>query len=188
GVEHPGHGLPRVLDRQGHAVETGGSLDSGEREEGRHDVDQADRRSDPAAGEPAVRELEDQRHLERLAIEQDAVLLLAVIAEPLAVIGKEHDDGPIVETQALELVEEPADDSVRRRDLAVVSVRIAGAERLGRLVRRMRLVEVKQEEERFALARLDPIESEPRGLPSRPLAAAEGLAGAQVDRRLEEVE
>src|SRR6185295_8000603 len=75
-----------------------------------------------------------------------------------------------------------------RRDLAVVSVRIAGAERLGRLVRRMRLVEVKQEEERFALARLDPIESEPRGLPSRPLAAAEGLAGAQVDRRLEEVE
>ena len=47
-----------------------------------HDV------ADPAAGALAARLLDDERHVDRLVVDEQAVLLLAVIAETLAVIGR----------------------------------------------------------------------------------------------------
>ena len=67
-----------------------------------------------------LRQLEDQRHLERLAVEEDAVLLLAVVAQPLAVVGEEDDDRPVVDPLLLQLGEQVADDRVGGGDLAVV--------------------------------------------------------------------
>ncbi len=55
-----------------------------------------------------------------LVVHEQPVLLLAVIAEPFAVIGDEDDRGLIVELMRLQVPHEPADDFVRVGDLAVV--------------------------------------------------------------------
>ena len=53
------------------------------------------------------------------------MFLLAVIAEPLAVIRQQHDRRAIVELMGLQILHQPADDLVGVGDLAVVRARTA---------------------------------------------------------------
>ena len=71
-------------------------------------------------------------------------------------VGDQDDDRAVVDAVAFELSEELPDDAVARRDLAVVRRSVAAPERLRRLVWRVRLVEVQEEEERLRLHALGP--------------------------------
>jgi len=113
----------------------------------REDVRELDRSADGRSGKGLPRQLDDERHLDRLAIEEDAVLLLPVVAEPFAVVGEEDDERPVVDPQLLQLVEKRADDAVRGRHLRVVAVGILRPVRLRRLVGRVGLVRVEKREE-----------------------------------------
>ncbi len=149
----------------------------------RHDVGQRDGRREPGPGLARARQLQQERDVEDLAIEQDPVLLLPVVSEPLPVVGDEKDDGAIVEPLALQAVDELADDGVRRRDLGVVGRPVAGAEGLGRLVGEVRLEEVHEQEERLRLHALDPGQGAPRGLAAGPLQEAHVAASIPRRRR-----
>ncbi len=84
-------------------------------------------------------------------VDEQAVLLLAVVAEPLAVIRQQHNRRAIVQLLVCEMRDHPADDLVRVRDFAVV--RRIFLEPLRRRVRLVRLVQMeKQEELRRGLA------------------------------------
>ena len=100
-----------------------------------------------AAGRDA-RRADDQRHAQHALVDEDAVIALAVLAERLAVIAGDDDDRPIQQAPAVERLEQPADLRVGKRDFA--DVRIAAyrrAERFGRIVRTVRVVEVRPQEE-----------------------------------------
>ena len=144
-----------------------------ERSDRRHDVDQADGPLHARAGLARARQLEEERHVEGLAVEEYAVLLLAMVAEPLAVVGDEEDDRAVIDTRAAELAEELSDHRVARRDLAVVGSAVAAAEGLGRLIRRVRLVDVQEQEERLRLDAVGPGEGAARRLEPGSLQRAE---------------
>ena len=86
------------------------------------------RRGEPARGHRAVddaprrhsRTREEQRHGEGALVEENAVLLLAVLAQHLAVITDRSDDPPAASRQSRE---EPPDLPVDVRDLARVAPR-----------------------------------------------------------------
>ncbi len=126
--------------------------------------------------------------MDRLAIEQDAVLVLAVLAEPLAVVREEDDDRPVVDAEALQLVQQVADDPIGRGHLAVVLLGIARGEGLRRLVGGVRLVDVEEEEKGLLRRGAQPVERQPQGLGPRPLEAAEAAAGLELDAVLVEIE
>jgi len=56
-----------------------------------------DELGDAAAGAGIALLFDDERHVDRFLVHEQAVLLLSVIAEPLAVIGEENDGRSIVE-------------------------------------------------------------------------------------------
>ena len=58
--------------------------------------------------------------MDRLVVDEQAVLLLAVIAEALAVIRQQDDRRSVVELVRLQVADQPADDLVGVGDLAVV--------------------------------------------------------------------
>jgi hypothetical protein len=95
--------------------------------------------------------------VDRLAVDQHAVLVLAVVVEPFAVVREEHDQGAVVDAASLEELQKGSDDLVGPRDLAVVAQLVPGEIRLGRLVGRMRLEEVEKGEERLARVPRDPL-------------------------------
>ena len=78
------------------------------------------------------------------------MLVLAVIPQTFAVVGKKNDQSTIVDAERFEPREQTADDVIRLGDLAVV----------GRLVRRVRLVDVEEEKERLLRVLLDPRQRE----------------------------
>jgi hypothetical protein len=127
---------------------------AGEIEDRRCEVDVLHRHGD-ARRPVAPRQFDDERHPRRLAIEKEAVLLFAMIAEPFAVIGKQDDGGAVVEIHPAQAIEEAPDDLVGVGDLAVV--RRVGAKPCRRRVGLVRLVDVEEEEERLgAVAPLEP--------------------------------
>ena len=85
-----------------------------------HDVRLLDEIGDPPSGVHAARLLDDQRHVDRFVIDEQPVLLFAVIAQPFAVIRHEHDRRLIVELVRFEEADEAADDFVGVGDGAVV--------------------------------------------------------------------
>src|SRR5439155_13128897 len=95
--------------------------------------------SDARPAAARARELQEERYVKDLAIEQDAVLLLAVVPEAFPVVGDEKDDRAVVDPLALELPEELSHDGVARRDLAIVGRSVAAPEGLGGLVWEVRL-------------------------------------------------
>src|SRR5262245_17517810 len=98
-----------------------------------------------------------------------------MITETFAVITAENDDGLVVEIALVEIGEKAPDDGVRGGDLTVVRARrVAGAERLDRLVRRVRLEEVKKEKKRSGTNAVDPAEGRAGGDVATPLQSAEG--------------
>ena len=123
-----------------------------------------------------------------LGVEQHAVLLLAVVAQTLAVIGEQDDERAIVDAEGAELVDQFTDDAVRGRNLAVVGQRVARAIGLRRLIGGVRLVQVKEQEEWLAGGGAEPrLHGVERLLPG-PLQAAEPGAGAKLDGVLVEIE
>ena len=64
--------------------------------------------------------LYDQRHVDRLVVHEESMLLFAVIAQPFAVIRQQDNRRTIVELVRLQIANQPADDFVRVRNLAVV--------------------------------------------------------------------
>ena len=75
------------------------------------------------------------------------MLVFAVIVQSFAVIGQQNDDGAMVKAFRFQKREELSDDRVGRGNLAVVCVRVAAAKWFGRIVRHVRLVDVKEKEE-----------------------------------------
>ena len=122
--------------------------------------------------------LDDQRHVDRLVVEEQAVLLLAVIAEAFAVIRQQHDRRSVVELMRLQVVDEAADDLVGVGDLAVVGRVLREARR--RRVGLVRLVEMQEQERarrcRCASSQCSAIASE--SAPSR-CTLAESIAPAR---------
>ena len=84
------------------------------------------------------------------------MFVLSVLAQALAMVGEHHDDGAVVEPQPPQVVKKSAHDRVARGDLAIVCEWITALVRLRRLVWRMRLVGVEEEEERVVLHALEP--------------------------------
>jgi hypothetical protein len=125
--------------------------------------------------------------VERLAIEQDAVLAFAVIAEPLTVIRHDGDDRVVEEMFRLEPLEQPAYELVRVGNFAIVGV---GEPMRGRRrVRGVRLVEVEEREHLRARFPIDPVgERVNADLPVALVVAQRLSASRNLDRIVEEIE
>ena len=120
------------------------------------------------AGARAPRQLHEQRDLQGLAIQQDPVLVLAVIPQPLAVIGEEDDDRAVVDAASVfRSAMKLADDRVGGARSRRRTDRRSGSERLRRRVRRVRLVEVEEEEERLRRCCAIQRRAPPRAWPCR---------------------
>ena len=94
------------------------------------------------AGVPFL--FDDQRHVNRFVVDEQSVLLLAVIPEPFTVIRQQHDRGTVVELTRLQVLEKMPDDFVAVGNLAVVRQVLAEPRR--RRVRLVRLVEMEEQE------------------------------------------
>src|SRR5258707_709108 len=79
-----GGGIQQAL-----AGRAGRWVQPGEPAEGGRHVDQLRRRADAPAAELRPGQLEQQRHLQRLAVQVHAVLLFPMLAQPFAVIGEQ---------------------------------------------------------------------------------------------------
>ena len=92
----------------------------GEAEQGAdrgEDIRQRRRRAHRFPGLTGAGQFEHQRDVEGLPVEKDAVLLLAMIAQPFAMVGEEKDDGAVVEIPGLQLLQEAPRRSRRRARL-----------------------------------------------------------------------
>ncbi len=78
-----------------------GACDLGD---GRKHVRQRDRSGHGLAGPPRLRELDHQRNVDRFPVEQDAVLVLAVVVQALAVIREEDDERAVVDLLVLQIL------------------------------------------------------------------------------------
>src|SRR6185436_1750890 len=70
-------------------------------EHGRHQIDVLDEIGHPPSGAEIALLLDDQRDVNRFLVDEQAMLLLAVIAEPLAMIREQDDRRPVVELMRL---------------------------------------------------------------------------------------
>ena len=82
--------------------------------------------------------------MHRFVVHEQAVLLLAVVAEAFAVIREQDDRRSVVELMRFQIPDQLADDLVAVRHFAVVR-RVLG-EPLRRRVRLVRFVEMQEEE------------------------------------------
>ncbi len=78
-------------------------------EQGRRDVGQLDQGVAPKAGAEVTGPGPDQRDPRQALEEADTLLSQAVIAERLAVIGREDDDGIVTLAGPLERVQDPTE-------------------------------------------------------------------------------
>ena len=102
----------------------------------------------------------------------------AVVAEPFAVIGRQDDRRLVVELVRLEVLDEAADELVDVSNLAVV--RLERVEPRWRRVRRVRLVEVQEQERPLGAGLFQPAFRNRHRLGAVARQAASGLAGAGV--------
>ena len=110
-----------------------------------------------------------------------------MLAQTLAVIGGQYDEGVVVELSLFELRQELSDDRVRRGDLRFVGATVASLEESRGRVRRVRLVEVEEEKEGPVAEGVDPCECARRRLVARPLGRAKARCGAAGDALFEVV-
>src|SRR5437899_2986852 len=103
------------------------------------DIDELDRRGDAFPVLFRLRQLQHQGNLQILAIQQDPVLVFAMLAEPFAMIRKEHDGGAVVDALLAKKIEETSDHRVCRGNVSVVGSSVLRAKWLGRIVRRVGL-------------------------------------------------
>src|SRR5260370_2991386 len=93
------------------------------------DVDELDRCIDARSPPFPARQLHEQRDLECLAVEEDAVLLFAVLVESFAVIGEKDDERFVVDAFLFQKIEKLPDDGIGAGDLAAVVIRISPEQR-----------------------------------------------------------
>ena len=94
----------------------------------------------------------EEGHEDRRVVHEEAVRLLAVLAEALAVVGGDEHERAGEGARLLEPPQQPRELLVDERDLAVVRrIGEARGEARGRLVRRVRVVVVDPQEERAAV-------------------------------------
>ena len=121
------------------------------------------------------RRAKHERHAQGRLVGEDAVRRLAVLAERLAVVGREDDEDPLTRARREERLEERPEGGVRRRHLALVGLGGKGrGEGGGRLVREVRLVQVDEGEPPLSAHGVDPPSRRPHRLGSRPLGHREG--------------
>jgi len=152
--------LPGGAGHQRHEARAGHGLRRGHTqqvEHGGHDVHRPHGVGHPARLGKAERRAEDEGHVRHAVVDEKAVRGLAVVAQALAVIAHHDDDRLLVEPASAQQVEHAPDLAVGKRHLTVVRVPlVARRERLGRAVRRVRIVEVNPREERRVPGPVDP--------------------------------
>ena len=125
----------------------------------RHHIDGADRIRDPTAAQRVVRREDHQWNVEHRFVDEEPVRALAVVAQALSMIAKHDDDRAVEQLFRLEECADPRDLRVDERDLAQVrSIGKSCSVRLGRRVRRVRIIEMHPAEESQRLDRLEPCE------------------------------
>src|SRR5207244_7156981 len=102
-----------VQKREQRLTDAAASFGSGRRgaiENRRKDIDELNRRADGHSRFCLMRQLDHQRDLELLAINEDCMFLFAMIAEAFAMIGEQDDQRLVVDTLLLQIIDELADD------------------------------------------------------------------------------
>ena len=120
-------GAVREEGKQVHAVHfrPGGRTDPRGAQDGRNEVDLL--RDHFALAGLEERSADHERDTHHLLVRR-AVVLAAVLAELLTVVGREDDDGPVGHPARGQFVQQPADVTVRVGDLLIVAVAVAVAE------------------------------------------------------------
>ena len=80
----------------------------------------------------AERRADHERHVRHAVVDEEAVRALAVIAEALAVIAHDDDDGAVVDAERLQLRHDAPDLAVGEGNLAVVGMAPCSATRTAR--------------------------------------------------------
>ena len=162
------------------------NVDAEHLEHRRHHVDDAHLVGDDARGQRGTGH--DERDSDGCVVHEEPVLLFAVLAERLAVIAEDDDDRAIEAAVAGEMIEQTAQLQIGCRNLRVVRAdhrrRKALADRCGRIVRRMRLVEMHPREERARPILVEPFDGFRHDLAAGPLHRVE----ADVHAVLAEIE
>src|SRR5579863_337094 len=93
--------------------------------------------------------LDDQRHTQSRAIGEEPVLVLAMLAQRLAVVTEHNDERPVVESGFAQVIKHPSELAVCVGNLAVVEVAgVARVKRLRRIIGTVGVVQVKPREVR----------------------------------------
>ena len=142
GFRQPAGPVEERLERTAAEIPRYRRLD--ELEDRRHQVDVLDQIGDAPSRARVALLLDDQRHVHRFLVHEQAVLLLAVVAEAFAVIREQDDRRSVVELMRFQIPDQLADDLVAVRHFAVV--RHVLGEPLRRRVRLVRFVEMQEEE------------------------------------------
>src|SRR5690606_13862454 len=87
-----------------------------------------------------------QRHVDLLVVHRREVEAMTALAERLAVVAREDDDGRRERAVLLERVEHPAERAIHERELLVVALEI-GLPRRARIVRDVLVVRAAEEDE-----------------------------------------
>ena len=162
GVGAPVRRRPATVQerRQLAAVALQRHLDPDPVEDRGHDVDNAHLLGDDAGGDVGAGD--DERNPHRAVVDEKAVLLLAVFAERLAVIGHDHDNRAIETSGRFELLQQTSDQRVGGRNLTVVRplrrCREPRSIRLRRRIRTVGIVKVHPREERRLSIAIEPCE------------------------------
>ena len=115
---------------------------------GRH-IDDAHRPAMLGLGH--ARSGDDERNPQRAVVEQHPVRALSVFAEALAVVAEDHDERGAAGTRFGDGAKQAADFRVRVGDLPIVGNTSGARQGVGgRRVRRVRIVEMRPQEERPA--------------------------------------
>ena len=124
------------------AIERGRNHRSQRIEDGRQDVDVAHRIGDDAWREDLRRE-EDERHVQRALVGEQAMRRFAVLAARLSVIAGHDDERAAGRAVAKNRIEKRREGGVGGGDFAEVRIRRESRpERFGRRIRKVRLVEM----------------------------------------------
>ena len=142
---------------QAFAGQAGRYRNSGEIEKRRRQVDDSDGILDHAGAGLRERRVHDERHVRDALVDEEPVRFLPVVAETLAVIAQHRHDRLLEQAALLEKTDDAAHLRVGEGDFAPVGMAfVLGLEGLGRIVRRVRVVQVNPREEPPVLHRVDP--------------------------------
>ena len=109
---------------------------------GGHQIDERYRIGN-RAGRSIFRQPDDQRHMHGGVVDEKAVRPFAVLSQTFAMVAAEHDDRVPIDSFLFQEAEKPPDLFIGKRDFSIVGLcRILATIRLGRTIRKMRIVEM----------------------------------------------